>query len=209
MGGFTVCVFSDARLGVLTVALLLAGYKFHTPYFSLYDLRAEELNNRVSYINKGLFRNLNKTLEKDSRISVTKTFLASGSRGMCCRGNAYFADFRRTLNKLLEENRLGKRDVTMFVPNEVFNRSIHGYEKRWDYGIFIYAVTGVPLVNALTLDDVYGYGLSDYDAMCRRLSEKDFDKDKACIEHRVSGVIVVQAISPPEISMQTCDHPAS
>lgn len=198
---------SFSRYAFIPLSLIVSGYYFYTPSFSFFKINIENLEKRIEHANSGLFRKINKKLADKDKLSVSKTLFKPGTRGITYINDSYFSDFRKASNNLLSTNNLNKNDVVMFIPNEVFLDTIYDYGSRWDYGMFIYSLTGIPLTNSLTLDQVKGFSWYTYGEESRRKSKADFNSTQACIEHNVSGIVIVESLYPPNINLHSCSKP--
>ncbi len=90
----------------------------------------------------------------------------------------------------------------LFVPKEVFDNDVADFKGPvWARGMLVTAVTGMPLVHGITeLKAAYGYSIYDKNALSR--SRNDLLSGNACSFGKT--IIVVEQLSPPNLSLRSC-----
>jgi len=191
-------------VSVLIGSILLSGTVFNQNY-TLFDIDLYNIKERIMYANKGLFKMINKSQGNREEMSINRVVLNPMLRSECCKGKGYLSEYRRTLYALLDNNELNKKDVLMFIPDEVYKSTPDRYGEKWDYGMLIYSVTGIPLVKAVK-EQVLGYGYGVYDENSFRVKSEQFNHNISCREHNVKSIIMVESLYPAYMKLLNCDE---
>lgn len=110
-------------------------------------------------------------------------------------------DFTDVLHGYMIQNDLSKKNSLLFMPRDVIQQNIPVSGNPWGRGMFIYAVTGVPLIHGveeLRID----FGHAPYGERALQISREEFSEVEACKFGK--SVILVDNFSPADFSHLNC-----
>ncbi len=177
-------------------------YIFHNRSFNIFSIN--ELNNLYyNYfpINYFLYGN-----DKLSFLRILK-YGKQHSNLIKKKVDGNFYQFRKNLNFFVIDNNYKKKDLLLFVPKEklesIFSNSelMKLRDNRWSFGLYLYSVTGIPLVYGVNkLYYYYGYG--NYDVSSLSLYSYEINISDICKFNK--DIIKVESFLDSKFSIIKC-----
>ncbi|WBA13966.1 hypothetical protein [Salinivibrio proteolyticus] len=153
--------------------------------------------------NREPYRVLNNSLMQPN-LSLFSSIKNWRNRGWFISESGEIYTFRRKVNETIDRSNHSKAESALYLPSEVYHELPHDYGEKWAAGMFLYSVTGVPLLNAIKEEKVRGYGIYLYGNDAKRKRAGDFLLEEACDVSKVKQVLVVNSFSPPVIESLNC-----
>lgn len=198
-------VISLYRSTILPFSLFfLAALFLHQPVFNVFKITPNALSERLRFLNTTPFQIMNNS-SLDIKMSLTRALSNPSSRGNWYVESGEITSFKLGIKSVLDSKNIEKNSALLYIPSDVYTQLPHEYGSKWAAGMFIYSITGVPLLNALKDEYVRGYGLYTYGRDALRISLEDFDLQSACLEHEKDYIIFIEKIKPLETKVNKCD----
>ncbi|MDD1792372.1 hypothetical protein LRP50_04435 [Enterovibrio sp. ZSDZ42] len=168
------------------------------------SMNKDTLFDRMLSRNAEPFRVMNNSLLQINQ-SLTSALMNVDNRGWFISSSGGLSQFRERINEALEEQGAVKAESRLFLSKEVYSQLPHDYGDKWAAGMFLYSLTGVPMLNAIKDEPVRGYGIFQYDTEAKRKSKSDFSIVEACDSNDINLIITVESYSPLEVLPYRCD----
>lgn len=174
--------------------------KFYHPDYSIKNMGFKNTRERLSYSKNGPFININTKLQANEQIHIGKNFR-----------HLFVSKFQRPLNNFriklfmfMDKQGVSKKNSFLFISKEFFENDLYNFNgPNWASGMMIYAVTGVPLVNAVKA--LYPtYGFIDYTKGSLFLKKGHFRPHEICINNPSKSIIIVESFKEATFSISHC-----
>lgn len=187
-----------------SLLFLTAAIFLHQSVFNVFKIAPSALSERLRLLNVAPFQIMNNSL-LDIKMTLTRALFSPSSRGDWYVESGEITSFKNGIKKLLDSNGIENRNALLYIPSDVYAQLPHDYGSKWAAGMFIYSITGVPLLNALKDEYVRGYGLYTYGRDAIRISQEDFNLKTACLEHAEFYIVIIENIRPLETKLHKCN----
>ncbi len=174
----------------ITTLLITSIYISSFYVSSKLSIAPTKIIDQAKSLNTKPFRYMNKKWKSKNYLTVKKLLLRKAT-------NTYFEDlhrplytFRGSINNILVQNNISKRQALLFVPKEIYEKNISKFGGQlWARGMLMYAVTGVPLLYAINNNEQKAYTQQDYDKNHLWKKSNEFSFDKVCQDNSLKTII--------------------
>ncbi len=150
------------------------------------------------------FLKINSILKESDKISFSKILRHPIKNYFPKEINRPLWVFRKDLLDFLSANKISKRQASLYLPKEIFEKDIAKFKGlKWGKGLLIYAVTGVPLVNAIR-KPYKAYGFADYEEGGLWINKEQFQPEKTCAEISSKYIIITNSFNEPNFDLYQC-----
>ncbi len=196
---YNVHTITKQLIALIIIAFLSQFY--YLSKFNIFNMGSTSINQRLKSLNYSPFNNINKKLSQEEKINCIN---AGISTAWLKEQKRPLHNFRNELNEFLMSNKINKKDISLFIPKEIYMQDLYFIKKSdWSKGLFIYAITGIPLIYA-NKELKRGFGYQHYTEDSLWTDMNDFNPKKVCSMKFTHNVIVVQKFWTPKFKIIDC-----
>lgn len=181
-----------ALVGVVLFAsqLRLSGY-------NAFNLEPANVQAAWQYLREGPFVNINKRLPVKQRFELFQGYHEKRARLLSLQQKSSLWTFKRYMQWYLRESATPPGQAALFVPNKIFDGELKRLRGApWANGMLLYALFGIPLVNAVP-EGARGYGFASYGKDSYRVDLGGFSLSEACVTSGAWRIWIVERINSP------------
>lgn len=188
-----------ALRSVLAIVLVFATSEFNSTRYSFFNAGLSSTYEVIKNAYSQPFAYLN-SYDKNLRANMVLQF-ADRNYVDLDKYDRPMTQFRDSLSGFMEAKNIDSTNSLIFMPKEILQSDISSFGGSWDRGMFVYSVTGVPMIHGIAaLRDTYGH--RDYGDDALQISREEFDPLKACEFGK--NIIVVEEFSTSSFSLERC-----
>lgn len=182
------------KIGVASIAIYISIISF------------DSFVNSLGAKKYSFFDYFNERLKEEDKLSITRLYEDSSAiseiREKYVDNRYQINSFKSELYEYIASNGFERESLLLYVPKEAYEDYFSGFKVSNEFlGVFIYSVTGVPLLHGVR-NPRRTYGYSDYDDNAFWREKDDFDKVKACRFDK--DIVILNGWSPFEFKYIKC-----
>jgi len=194
-------VYTFNKQVVALLALVFLSNFYYLSKFNILSMGTSSIGQRLQSLNYTPFNNISKKLSTSEKVN----FINGGIQtSWVDRQDRPLHNFRKGLNEFLISNKIDKKNILLFIPKEIYEKDLYFIKRKdWSKGLFIYAMTGTPLIYA-NKELIRGFGYQHYTNDSLWVYRDNFNPKKVCSMKFANTIIVVQNFWTPQFSIIDC-----
>lgn len=193
------------RMAVLALGFaLFSASQLRLSGYNAFNLGPANVQAALQYLRDGPFVQINKRLPVTQRFELLQGYHEKRVRLLRLQQKSSLWAFKHYMRSYLYQSSITPAQAALFVPNTVFDGELKRLRGApWANGMLLYAVFGVPLVNAVP-EGARGYGFAAYGKDAHRVDLVGFSLSEACAASGARRIWVVERIKKPSARPQDC-----
>ncbi|WP_297185850.1 hypothetical protein [uncultured Porticoccus sp.] len=185
-------------------ALVLFASKLNMAGYNLFSFSWESAQARYTYIRMQAFSKINSRVASGERYRLFEPYERKSESIYELYKNQALTSLKDHVGQQLAKQGLRPSQVALFIPLSIYNTDVAGLKGvPWANGMLMYAILGVPMVNAVA-DIPSGYGFSRYSAAAMRKDAAAFSPQQGCVQAGAEAILIMTRFSPPITEVYTC-----
>lgn len=176
---------------------LLMASQLRLSGYNAFNLGPANVQAAWLYLREGPFASINKRLPVAQRFELFQGDHEKRAQLLHMQQRSSLWSFKRYMQWYLHKSSMTPSQAALFIPSTVYDGELKKLRGMpWARGMLVYALFGVPLVNAVP-EGARGYGFSAYGKDARRVDLGGFSLSDACAASGARRIWIVERIKSP------------